>query len=189
MPRINLLPWREELRKRQQKEFGVTALVAALLAALAVYGVHVEINNRIEFQRERNQFLEMQIASLNKKIKEIENLEAEKKRLLARMQIIEQLQTSRPEIVHLFDEFVETLPEGVYYTRIAQRGPNFNIVGVAQSNARVSSLMRNLDGSAFLAEPSLIEIKARNDARSTQLRLSDFAMNITQRKKPKEGES
>ena len=189
MPRINLLPWREELRTRKQKEFGVTALVAALLAALAVYGVHVEIQNRIDFQRERNEFLEMQISALNKKIKEIENVEAEKKRLLARMQIIERLQTSRPEIVHLFDEFVETLPEGVYYTRLAQRGPNFNIIGVAQSNARVSSLMRNFDGSQFLADPALVEIKARNQPRTTQLRLSDFAMNISQRKKKKGGES
>ncbi len=186
MPRINLLPWREELRKRQQKEFGVTALVAALVAVLAVYGVHVEINNRIEFQRERNQMLEMQIASLNKKIKEIQNLEAERKRLLARMQIIEQLQTSRPEIVHIMDEFVETLPEGVYYTRISQRGPKFNIIGVAQSNARVSSLMRNFDASEYFEEPALVEIKARNEAGNTQFRLSDFSMNVVKRKKKKE---
>jgi len=133
MPRINLLPWREELRKRQQKEFGLTALGAVVLAALAVVAVHFEIQGRIDFQRERNAYLEQQIAALDRKIKEIRELESEKRRLLARMQIIEQLQSSRPEIVHLFDEFVETLPEGVFYTTLAQRGPNFNLVGVAQS--------------------------------------------------------
>jgi len=189
MPRINLLPWREELRKRQQKEFGLTALSAAVVAAVLVVGVHVEINNRIDFQRERNSYLEQQIGGLDKKIKEIEDLENEKKRLLARMQIIEQLQTSRPEIVHLFDEFVETLPEGVYYTRITQKGSGFNVVGVAQSNARVSSLMRNLDDSKFLTEPSLVEIKARKGSANLQLRLSDFSMNVSQfiRKKDEEG--
>ena len=190
MPRINLLPWREELRKRQQKEFGLTALGAVVLAALAVVAVHFEIQGRIDFQRERNAYLEQQIAALDRKIKEIRELESEKRRLLARMQIIEQLQSSRPEIVHLFDEFVETLPEGVFYTTLAQRGPNFNLVGVAQSNARVSSLMRNLDASEFLGEPSLVEIKARPEQQqsSAGMRLSDFAMNVAKKKKKTGGE-
>lgn len=186
MPRINLLPWREELRKRQQKEFGLTALAAVVLAVLAMVAVHFEMQARIDFQRERNAYLEQQSAALDRKIKEIQDLEAEKRRLLARMQIIEQLQSSRPEIVHLFDEFVETLPEGVFYTTLAQRGPNFSIVGVAQSNARVSSLMRNLDSSEFLGEPSLVEIKARNtreEASAAGMRLSDFAMNVAKKKK------
>ena len=185
MPRINLLPWREELRKRQQKEFGITALVAAVLALLAVVGVHFEMQDRIDFQRERNSYLETQISLLDRKIKEIQDLENEKARLLARMRIIEQLQSSRPEIVHLFDEFVDTLPDGVFYTQLTQRGPNFNLVGVAQSNARVSSLMRNLDSSNFLGEPSLVEIKARNpqQPQSAGLRLSDFAMNVSKKRR------
>ena len=185
MPRINLLPWREELRKRQQKEFGLTALAAAVLALLAVVAVHFEMQDRIDFQRERNTYLETQIALLDRKIKEIQDLENEKARLLARMRIIEQLQSSRPEIVHLFDEFVDTLPDGVFYTQLTQRGPN----GVAQSNARVSSLMRNLDSSRFLGEPSLVEIKARNpqQPQSAGLRLSDFAMNVSKKKRPPPG--
>lgn len=182
MPRINLLPWREELRTRRQKEFAVTSLVAVVLTAAAAFAVHVEINNRIEFQQQRNQFLEQQTAALDKKIEEIKTLETEKSRLLARMQIIERLQTSRPEIVHLFDEFSQTVPDGVYYTRITQRGRNFNITGVAQSNARVSSLMRNLNDSTWLANPALVEIKARNQPGENEaLRLSDFGMNVGQR--------
>lgn len=182
MPQINLLPWREELRKRRQKEFGVWLAAMVVLTIIGIALVHVQIQDRITFQNERNQFLEQQIKALDKKIVEIRNLEGEKRRLLARMRIIEQLQTSRPEIVHIFDAFVRTLPDGVYYTRIEQRGKNFTLQGVAQSNARVSSLMRNLEASKWLEKPKLIEIKARSRMTpGDTLRLSDFTMTVSQK--------
>lgn len=186
MPNINLLPWREELRLRRNKEFGATAAigVAAMLAVVAV--VHLHFQARIQHQNDRNGFLEANIATLDKRIKEIQRLDDEKERLLARMQIIQRLQSSRPEVVHLFDELVTTLPEGVYYTRIQQKDRVLTINGIAQSNARVSTLMRQLDKSAWLENPNLVEIKAdlrnaSNDDPSTSgIRLSNFQLNVAQ---------
>ena len=153
MPHINLLPWRAELRKRRNKEFGILAFVVAAVAAGVVAGVDWHFQQRIDFQNSRNAFLEQQIASLDKKIKEIQELDREKERLLARMRIIQQLQSSRPEIVRVVDALVETLPDGVFYTGVKQQGPAFNVVGVAQSNARVSSLMRQLESSEMFENP------------------------------------
>jgi len=190
MPQINLLPWRDELRKRRNKEFGILAgVVAAAMLGLAV-GVHLFFQGRIEFQQQRNRFLNQQISSLNKQIKAIKDLEKKKESLLARMKIIQELQSSRPEVVHLMDALVETLPEGVYYTRIAQKGARLSIDGVAQSNARVSSLMRKMDASEWLTNPALVEIKAftpegGKGAAAGQLRLSTFKLTVKQtRPKP-----
>jgi len=191
MPHINLLPWREDLRKRRQKEFGVVALVAMLLMGGVVFGVHLYFQQRIDHQERRNAFLNQQIANLDKKIKEIKDLEREKERLLARMNIIQKLQSSRPEIVHVMDTIVNTLPEGVFYSGITQKGLSFTLKGIAQSNARVSSLMRALEDSAWFENPNLVEIKASNQKISdtTSIKLSDFTLTITQaqQKKP-EGE-
>lgn len=188
MPHINLLPWREELRKRRQKEFGVIALVAMVLMGGVVLGVHVFFQQRIDHQERRNDFLKQQIASLDKKIKEIRDLEREKERLLARMDIIQQLQSSRPEIVHVMDTLVNTLPEGVFYTEVTQKGLGFNLKGTAQSNARVSSLMRALEGSEWFENPNLVQIKANTQkiSETTSIKLSDFNLTITQsqQKKP-----
>ncbi len=186
MPRINLLPWREELRKQRNKEFGVTAVVVGLLMGAIVGVVHFYYVQEIEFQQRRNALLASETAKLDKKIKEIKNIEGEKARLLARMQIIQQLQTSRPEIVHLLDEFVTTLPEGVYYTSVQQKGRALSMQGVAQSNARVSSLMRQLDASDYLENPVLVQITATTGKRkgaTEDLRLSNFRLNISQQKK------
>lgn len=180
MPRINLLPWREELRKRRQRDFGVLAGLSVLAMAVVVLGVHAYFSARIEFQQSRNEYLQQQIALLDERIKEIEELDQEKSRLLARMEIIQQLQASRPEIVHLFDELVETLPDGVYLTKLAQKERNLNLEGVAQSNARVSSLMRNMDGSEWMENPALVEIKARSKSQDVPIRLSQFSMRIKQ---------
>jgi len=188
MPQINLLPWREELRTQRNKEFGVAAVVVALLMGGVVAGVHYYFAEEIKYQQRRNGFLEGETAKLDKKIKEIRDLEDEKERLLARMQIIQRLQSSRPEVVHLLDELVTTLPEGVYYTRIQQKGRDLNVQGVAQSNARVSSLMRQLDGSEYLANPALIEITATSKKRKgagEALRLSNFRLNVKQEEQKK----
>lgn len=195
MPHINLLPWREDLRKRRNKEFGVLALVTVLVMGGVVAGVDWHFQQRIEFQTQRNVFLETQIAALDKKIKEIQDLDREKERLLARMRIIQQLQSSRPEIVHVIDSIVKTLPEGVFYTAIKQTGRAINMIGVAQSNARVSSLMRQLDSSEWFENPNLIEIKAINQPTApgstvTDIKLSNFNLNVTQSQKKKpEGEA
>jgi type IV pilus assembly protein PilN len=190
MPHINLLPWREDLRKRRNKEFGVLALVTVLFMGGVVAGVDWHFKQRIEFQTQRNVFLETQIAALDKKIKEIQDLDREKERLLARMRIIQQLQSSRPEIVHVIDSIVKTLPEGVFYTAIKQTGRAINMIGIAQSNARVSSLMRQLDSSEWFENPNLIEIKAINQptaagSATTAIKLSNFNLNVTQSQKKK----
>jgi type IV pilus assembly protein PilN len=190
MPQINLLPWRDELRKRREKEFIITAVIAALLMGGVVLGVHLHYESRIAYQNQRNQFIETEITALDKKIKEIENLKKERDRLIARTNVIQNLQSGRPEVVHVFDELVTTLPDGVYYTKVAQKGRGLNLQGVAQSNARVSSLMRSLDTSTWFTNPSLVEIKS--DSKQDQsVRLSSFSLNVSQaaKKKKKEGEA
>ena len=188
MPQINLLPWREELRKQRNKEFAISAAIVVLLMVGIVGAVHLYYVQEIEFQQKRNALLERETAKLDKKIKEIKNIESEKDRLLARMQIIQQLQSSRPEIVHLLDEFVTTLPEGVYYTSVQQKGRALNIQGVAQSNARVSSLMRQLEASNYLENPALVQITATTAKRkgaTEALRLSNFRLNVSQQQQKK----
>ena len=186
MPQINLLPWRDEQRKRREKDFIITAVIAALLMGGVVLGVHLHYESRIAYQNERNSFVETEIAALDKKIKEIENLKKERDRLIARTNVIQNLQAGRPEIVHVFDELVTTLPEGVYYTKVAQKGRGLNLQGVAQSNARVSSLMRSLDTSTWFTNPSLIEIKADANKQDNAVRLSTFSLNVSQAAQKKE---
>jgi type IV pilus assembly protein PilN len=187
MPRINLLPWRDEQRKRREKEFIITAVIAALLMGGVVLGVDLHYKSRIEYQNKRNGLIETEIAGLDKKIKEIENLKKERDRLIARTKVIQNLQAGRPEIVHVFEQLVTTLPNGVYYTRVAQKGRSLNLQGVAQSNARVSSLMRSLDASKSFANPSLVEIKA-SPQKETAVRLSTFSLNVSQATQKKESE-
>lgn len=189
MPHINLLPWREELRKRRNKQFGVTAVITILLMGAVVAGVDWHFQQRIDVQTARNAFLETQIAALDMKIKEIQDLDREKERLLARMRIIQELQSSRPEIVHVVDSIVKSLPEGVFYTSIKQTGRAINMTGVAQSNARVSSLMRQLESSDWFENPNLVEIKAINQPAApgvvSDIKLSNFNLNVTQSQKKK----
>ncbi|MGE0484689.1 MAG: PilN domain-containing protein [Gammaproteobacteria bacterium] len=179
MPRVNLLPWREELRKQKKAEYLAILGVCAALAAAIWFAVHLYFGELIEYQNSRNAYLKQQIESLNKKIAEIKALEKEKENLIARMKAIETLQTSRPLIVHLFDELVSTLPEGVYLTEVAQQGGNITIKGVAQSNARVSNYMRNVEDSAWLQNPKLSIIQTANrDSR----RVADFILSAQQTK-------
>jgi len=177
MPRINLLPWREELRKQRQKEFALMAGVAVAVMAAMIGLAHVQMAAMIDYQDRRNAFLDGEIARLDKKIAEIRELEREKQNLLARMRIVEELQTSRPEIVHLFDEMVTTLPEGVYLTSLQQRGRGITVTGYAQSNARVSSFMRKLEASEWLENPDLKEIRAEQQGKN---RLSRFTLAVSQ---------
>jgi len=189
MPQINLLPWRDEQRKRRQKEFIVSAVIAALMMGGVVLGVHLHYESRIAYQEQRNTFIETEIAALDKRITEIEDLKKERDRLIARTQVIQDLQSGRPEIVHVFDELVTTLPDGVYYTKVTQKGRALNLQGVAQSNARVASLMRGLDTSTWFEDPSLVEIKDDSQTqKDSPVRLSSFILNVKQASRKKKAE-
>jgi len=177
MTRINLLPWRERQRKELQRQFASVAAGAAILMGAIILYVHLHMASLIEAQTSRNEFLEKEIALVESKIKEIKTLEDEKQKLLTRMDVIQELQTRRPEIVHLFDEFVRHVPEGVYLTGIEQSGTTIKITGVAQSNATVSSFMRNLDESEWLADPRLEVIEANLKDR---IRTSIFTLHVNQ---------
>ena len=155
MPRINLLPWREQLRQKRKKDFFTAIVGAVLIGGLMAYGTKLGIQTQIRGQNARNEILRTEIAELDNQIAEILGLENQKERLLARMQIIEQLQKARPEVVHLFDELVSTLPEGVHLTQIRQTGSRIELQGSAQSSTRVSALMRNIDTSQWLRNPAL----------------------------------
>ncbi|HWE24060.1 MAG TPA: PilN domain-containing protein, partial [Myxococcales bacterium] len=155
MPRINLLPWREGQRKERKLAFLVALGVAAVAAGVTAFAAYLLYGSMIESQERRNQSLRTQIKTLDKQIEEINNLESEKQKFIARMGIIEKLQRSRPEIVHVFDEIVRTLPEGVYLTGVHQTDRRLKFEGIAQSSTRVSSFMRNLDGSEWLKNPEL----------------------------------
>lgn len=161
MPRINLLPWRDEQRKRRKMEFMVS-LGAAVLGALASAGaVYVFYDSLIGGQEARNTRLRTEISELDRQIEKIDNLESQKQKFIARMQIIEKLQRSRPEVVHLFDEVARTIPEGAYLTGIKQTGIKLKFDGVAQSSTRVSSFMRNIDASLWLKNPELEVIETK----------------------------
>ncbi len=177
MTRINLLPWRERERKELQRQFASVAVGAIVLMGAVILYVHLHMATLISGQNDRNSFLDKEIAVVEEKIKEIKGLEDEKQKLLTRMGVIQQLQTRRPEIVHLFDEFVRRVPEGVYLTEIAQSGTSIEISGVAQSNATISSFMRSLDESEWLFDPKLEVIEANVKDR---IRTSAFTLHVNQ---------
>jgi type IV pilus assembly protein PilN len=178
MPKINLLPWREELRQKRKKDFLTALLGAVLVGGLLVYGSKLTVQSWISAQNTRNALLKNEIAELDKQIAEISSLESQRDRLLARMEIIDQLQRSRPEVVHLFDELVETLPEGVHLTAVTQTGGRIEIKGEAQSSTRVSALMRNIDSSDWLRDPGLdvVQTVTSGTARNSQFTL--FAQQV-----------
>jgi type IV pilus assembly protein PilN len=164
MPRINLLPWREQQRTERKMAFTV-GLAAAAVAALVVTGAgYLLFNSMIDSQRSRNASLGEEIKKLDRQIEEINSLEAQKQQFIARMQIIEKLQRSRPEIVHVFDTFVSTIPDGTYLTAITQTDQKFKIQGVAQSATRVSSFMRNIEGSQWLKEAELEVVESKKES-------------------------
>ena len=159
MPHINLLPWREELRRERQRQFINIAAGAAVLMLGIVALAHIQINGMIEAQQNRNTYLQGEITRVDKEIKEIESLEKEKKALLARMKIIQELQSSRSEIVHLFDEFAKTIPDQVYLIKLTRTGRVIELEGVADANDDISEFMRNLNASPWFTNPRLTVIE------------------------------
>jgi type IV pilus assembly protein PilN len=177
MAHINLLPWRAELRRQQKQKF-LTILMASLLAAAGVVALlQWHYNQRIEYQMSRNTRLETEIATLNKKIEEIKTLEKEKERLVKRIEAIQTLETNRPLVVHLFDEFVETLPDGMFLSAIDQAGTGITVTGTAQSQTRVSSYMRNIESSKWVTNPKLDVVQTTSKEGE---RLSDFTLKVEQ---------
>jgi len=174
--RINLLPHREERRKRARKHFYVLAGGTAMVGALIVLAVHVFYARKIDVQAERNTFLKSEMAKLDKEIAEIEELKGKIQALLDRKKVIETLQTDRSQTVHLLDELVRQMPEGVYLRSVTQQGLRVNLLGYAQSNARVSTLMRNIEASTWLERPVLVEVKA---ATVDKRRISDFNLFLS----------
>lgn len=169
MANINLLPWREKLRAQRKREFGMLVLLAVILTGAALGYWHWYNSQLIEFQQERNRFLQNEIAKVNKQIKEIRNLEKVRKQLIARMKVVAELQSQRPLVVHLFDELVTTLPDGVYLNSVVQKGRSVTVEGKAESNARISAYMRNIEASPWLSNPQLriIEQKGGGDGSPT----------------------
>jgi type IV pilus assembly protein PilN len=185
MPRINLLPWREAERKKRQRDFGVALAGGVVAAALCVLGTMFVYSNMIDNQKARNQRLTNEIAELEKSIEEIDGLERQKERLLARMEIIDQLQQSRPEIVHLFDEIARQMPEGVYLNGLKQTGSKVEVRGVAQSSTRVSAMMRQIDASAWMKDPEVERVETTTAGSSRQ---AEFVVNLRQESAKDDGE-
>ncbi len=177
MTQINLLPWREELRQEQKKQFVMMLVMTAALAAAIVGLIHFQMQAKIDYQLSRNRYLQNEIGKLDKEIAEIAELQKVRRSLIERMEVIQDLQGSRPSIVHLFTEIVSTVPNGVYLESLTQRGNNLVINGLAESNARVSTYMRNLSASDWLKEPNLSVIEIED---ITVNRISTFTLTVKQ---------
>ncbi len=163
---INLRPWREERRKQRQQEFFALLIFAAALGAAIFWFWQQSVQAGITDQRERNRFVQQEISVLEEKISEIDELEQRREELIERMEVIQSLQGNRPTIVYIFDQLVRTLPDGVYYTEVTRSRDSFTILGVAESNAHISRLMRNLERSDWFKDPNLGSVTAlgRNGA-------------------------
>jgi len=183
--RINLLPHREEKRKARRQQFILLSALMALAGLVVWFVGHTLIAGYIDGQEAKNAFLKQEIAALDKDIAEIKGLREQAEALLSRKQVIESLQTNRTETVLVFNELARQLPEGVYLKSLKQTGPRINLVGYAQSNARVSNLMRNLEASPHLQNADLVEVKA---AVLNTRRVSEFSLNVsTERPKAQDG--
>jgi type IV pilus assembly protein PilN len=180
--KINLLDWRTELSTFRQQQFLAMLGLGFVVAAGSVFMVSVGVQGAIEHQQERNAFLQGQIAEMDKKIKEIEELEKVKANLLARMKVIEELQASRTAMVHFFDEILNTLPDGVYIKTMKQQGAAVTIEGVAESNGRVSAYMKNIESSRWFTEPRLVVINTKDVNRRRQSEFTLQFKNLTKEK-------
>lgn len=159
MAKINLLPWREAFRTEKKKEFLSLMVVVLVVSVLVAFGWDRVVSNQIESQDSRNQLLKTEIAKLDKQVAEIKELKSRRQNLLDRMQVIQELQGNRPEIVKIYDEFVRAVPDGVYFTKMIRKGSQISLVGFAESNNRVSSLMRRLDASYKFSAPNLTKVQ------------------------------
>ena len=182
MAHINLLPWRELERQERQSDFVRILLVGLLVGVLIMIVVQYYVSAQVDRQTSRNIFLNKEIAVLNGKIKQIKDLEKTKRKLIARMRVIQQLQASRPKIVHLFDEVARTIPQGVYLTSMVQRGNALSMEGKAQSNGRISTYMRLLDKNTWVYKPKLTVINGKRGGSAGE---NTFKMKAKQRRKPK----
>jgi type IV pilus assembly protein PilN len=175
--RINLLPWREMQRKEQDRQLLTIAVGAWILMGVIIFYAHMHVTGLIENQNKRNEFLDQEIAKVDKEIKEIAEIKKQRADLIARMNVIYQLQSDRSRVVHVFDEFARRLPDGVYLSSLKHIGPMTTLQGTAQSNARVSALMRNLASSDWFAEP---ELEVVNVSAQGSDRVSVFSMHVKQ---------
>ena len=180
MIRVNLLPHREEKRKRRQQQFLVLAVLAGVVGLLIASAVWFLLDRQVADQQQNVAYMKGEIAKLDKQIEEIQKIREETASLLAKKQVVEALQSNRSEPVQLLDQLLRQLPEGVYLKSVKQQGPKVNIMGYAQSNARVSTLMRNLGASPYLENPELVEIRAvDNPDKKASGRINEFNMNIS----------
>ncbi|QJR13243.1 PilN domain-containing protein [Usitatibacter palustris] len=190
MIRINLLPHREEKRKRRQQQFGVLAGLVVLIGAVVAGAVWFFLDQQVEQQRANVAYMKNEISKLDKQIEEIRKIREETASLLAKKQVVEGLQSNRSEPVQLLDQLLRQLPEGVYLKAVKQTNTKVAVTGYAQSNARVSTLMRNLGASPYLENPELIEIKAVPSPSNPNARVNEFLMNISiKRAKADDGKS
>jgi type IV pilus assembly protein PilN len=160
MPKINLLPWREERRNELRKEFYTMLGGCAVIAVVSLFLAHMLYVSRIDYQERKNRYLETEITKLDERIKEIKNLQKERQQLMARVDVIERLQRNRPSVVKMFDDFVKVAPDGLYYLIVTRKDNMVTLEGKAESNTRVSKLMRNIELSTSLSDPRLDEIRA-----------------------------
>ncbi len=179
---INLRDWRQERRKKRKERFAASMGLGVLVAAVVVGIAYMAVDSQLNNQNARNTYLRQQIQEMDQKIKEIQELERVRSNLLARMRVIESLQASRSAGVHFFDEIVNTLPEGVNITSLKQAGPMVTIDGVADSNGRISTYMKNLDASIWFENPRLVVIKSNEKDRR---RKSEFQLQVKTLTKPK----
>jgi type IV pilus assembly protein PilN len=186
MAKINLRPWREELRAEKQKRFITVLLGAAIVAAGLVFLWKTDMDNRIAYQESRNDYIEAASSKLDSQISEIEQLRKKREELLARMEVIQDLQGKRPVIVRVFDELVRTLPEGLFYTDLSKTKDRLSIEGMAESNSRISTLMRNFERSEWFNNPNLTNVAAADDRRDGY---SDFNLSVSQTTPEPEEES
>lgn len=175
MIRINLLPHRAERRRARQVQFAALSLISVVLGVLLVGFVHVVISTQISYQERRNEYLRQETAVLDRQIAEIKKLREQTQSLLARKNVVENLQSTRSDVVHLFDQMLRILPDGVYLKTLKQTGNKINLVGYAQSNARISTLMRAIEDSPWLDSPALVEIHATV---ANGARVSEFALTF-----------
>jgi type IV pilus assembly protein PilN len=177
MTSINLLPWREWKRQEQKKQFGLWSVLSLSLAAVIMLLIHIQMGTKIDYQLSRNNYISSEISQLDKKIAEIVELQKVRRSLLERMAVIQDLQRSRPSIVHLFTEIVSTVPNGVYLLSLSQTDGNLVMSGEAESNSRVSTYMRNLSGSDWLKDPNLTVIQIEDKKVN---RISAFTLTVKQ---------
>jgi type IV pilus assembly protein PilN len=178
MIRVNLLPHREQKRQARQRQFVSLSIGLVILGLAVILLVHVIFGAQIESQQSRNNLLKTEIGKLDEQIKEIDKLREQTQALLARKQVVETLQTNRTEAVHLLDQLVRQLPDGIYLKSVKQNGAKVTLVGYAQSSARVSTLMRNIETSPWLAQPELVEIKSVQSPTAKDLRINEFTLNL-----------